>query len=139
MSNYIRWDTRRSWSLERDSRYATTVRLKIKDECFQFENIWFDRKLVVPGDLKSYGGGNGLPRTVKQSPEFSRIIEEDEEEEEEAEEEEQQQQEENENEVSVLLVIFCCLSKTQIWLSICFWFHLASTNANAIDNSNIEK
>lgn len=75
-------------------------------------SVCFGRKLVVPGDLKSYGGGNGLPRTVKQSPEFSRIIEEDEEEA--AEEEEQQEEEENKNEVSVLLVIFCCLSKTLI-------------------------
>jgi hypothetical protein len=41
------------------------------------------RKLVVPGDLRSYGGGNGLPRAVKQSPNFSRIAEENEEEEEE--------------------------------------------------------
>ena len=42
---------------------------------------------MVPGDLRSYGGGNGLPRGVKQSPDFSRIVEEDEEEEEEAVEE----------------------------------------------------
>lgn len=52
------------------------------------------RKLVVPGDLRSYGGGNGLPRAVKQSPDFSRIIEEDEEEEE----------DDNKNDVSVILV-----------------------------------
>ncbi|CAF4309984.1 unnamed protein product, partial [Adineta steineri] len=39
-------------------------------------------KLVVPGDLRSYGGGNGLPRAVKQSPNFSRIAEVEEEEEE---------------------------------------------------------
>ncbi|CAF4381738.1 unnamed protein product, partial [Adineta steineri] len=56
-------------------------------------------KLVVPGDLRSYGGGNGLPRTVKQSPEFSRIMEEDEEEEVEQDEE----KEENKNDVSILL------------------------------------
>jgi hypothetical protein len=56
----------------------------------------FYRKLVVPGDLRSYGGGNGLPRNVKQSPDFSRIIEEDEEEEEE--------EEEKKNDVSILLV-----------------------------------
>jgi hypothetical protein len=52
------------------------------------------RKLVVPGDLRSYGGGNGLPRPVKQSPNFSRIVEEVEEEEE----------EENQNNVTTLLV-----------------------------------
>ncbi|CAF0850851.1 unnamed protein product [Adineta ricciae] len=76
----------------------------IREEADHWKEIhaMLQQKLVVPGDLKSYGGGNGLPRTVKQSPEFSRIIEEDEEEEAE-EEEQQQQQEENENEVSVLL------------------------------------
>ena len=57
---------------------------------------WWDRKLVVPGDLRSYGGGNGLPRGVKQSPDFSRIIEEDEEEEEE--------ENEKPNDVSMILV-----------------------------------
>ena len=36
------------------------------------------RKLVVPGDLRSYGGGNGLPRAVRQSPNISQIAEEDE-------------------------------------------------------------
>lgn len=46
------------------------------------------RKLVSPGDLRSYGGGNGLPRVVKQSPEVSRIVEED----------------EPENDVSILVV-----------------------------------
>ena len=56
--------------------------------------VLFTRKLVVPGDLRSYGGGNGLPRGVKQSPDFSRIIEEDEEEEE----------EEKQNDVSMILV-----------------------------------
>ncbi len=56
-----------------------------------------DRKLVVPGDLRSYGGGNGLPRAVKQSPDFSRIMEEDEE----AEEEEE---EEKKNDMSMILV-----------------------------------
>ncbi len=60
--------------------------------------VLFLRKLVVPGDLRSYGGGNGLPRGVKQSPDFSRIIEEDEEDEEEAEKEEKQ------NDVSMILV-----------------------------------
>ena len=40
--------------------------------------LFICRKLVVPGDLRSYGGGNGLPRAVKQSPNFSRIAEEDE-------------------------------------------------------------
>ena len=55
-----------------------------------------NRKLVVPGDLRSYGGGNGLPRGVKQSPDFSRIIEEDEEEEEE--------EEDKPNNVSMILV-----------------------------------
>ena len=61
--------------------------------------VFFTRKLVVPGDLRSYGGGNGLPRGVKQSPDFSRIIEEDEEDEQEEEEEEEKQ-----NDVSVILV-----------------------------------
>lgn len=64
----------------------------------------FCRKLVVPGDLRSYGGGNGLPRAVKQSPNFSRIAEEEEEEEEENEEEQ------NQNDVTTLLVRFFCLS-----------------------------
>lgn len=41
---------------------------------------------MVPGDLRSYGGGNGLPRAVKQSPNFSRIAEAEEEEEEDDEE-----------------------------------------------------
>ena len=49
---------------------------------------------MVPGDLRSYGGGNGLPRAVRQSPNFSQIIEEEEEEEE----------EEKTNDVSTLLV-----------------------------------
>ena len=62
-----------------------------------YDEFLFDRKLVVPGDLRSYGGGNGLPRNVKQSPDFSRIIEEDE-------EEEEEEQEENQNDVSILLV-----------------------------------
>jgi hypothetical protein len=53
-----------------------------------------NRKLVVPGDLRSYGGGNGLPRAVKQSPNFSQIAEEEEEE------------EESKNDVSTLLVRF---------------------------------
>lgn len=54
---------------------------------------------MVPGDLRSYGGGNGLPRTVKQSPEFSRILEEDEED-----EQLDDDKETNKNEVSFLLV-----------------------------------
>jgi hypothetical protein len=57
------------------------------------------RKLVVPGDLRSYGGGNGLPRNVKQSPNFSQIVEEDEEE-----EEEEEENDEKKNDVSILLV-----------------------------------
>jgi hypothetical protein len=60
-----------------------------------------NRKLVVPGDLRSYGGGNGLPRAVRQSPNFSRIIEEADEPEEEEEEEE-----ENQNDVTTILVSF---------------------------------
>ena len=59
----------------------------------------FYRKLVVPGDLRSYGGGNGLPRGVKQSPDFSRIIEEDEE------VEEEEEEETTKNDVSILIVI----------------------------------
>ncbi len=68
--------------------------------------LWdfFDRKLVVPGDLRSYGGGNGLPRAVKQSPNFSRIVEEAEEEEEE--------EEENKNDVTALLVRFSSVFNT---------------------------
>jgi hypothetical protein len=58
---------------------------------------FFNRKLVVPGDLRSYGGGNGLPRGVKQSPDFSRIVEEDE-------EEETEEEEEKKNDVSMILV-----------------------------------
>ena len=54
---------------------------------------------MVPGDLRSYGGGNGLPRGVKQSPNFSQIVEEDEENEEEMEEEQ-----EKKTDVSFLLV-----------------------------------
>jgi hypothetical protein len=60
--------------------------------------------LVVPGDLRSYGGGNGLPRAVKQSPNFSRIIEAEEEEEEE--EEEVEEAEEDKNNVTTILVRF---------------------------------
>jgi hypothetical protein len=56
-----------------------------------------NRKLVVPGDLRSYGGGNGLPRNVKQSPNFSQIVEEDE-------EEEEEENDEKKNDVSILLV-----------------------------------
>jgi hypothetical protein len=50
------------------------------------------RKLVVPGDLRSYGGGNGLPRAVRQSPNISQIAEEDED------------VEENKHDMSTLLV-----------------------------------
>ena len=56
---------------------------------------------MVPGDLRSYGGGNGLPRAVKQSPNFSRIVEEEDEEEKEDEEEDE---EERRADVSILLV-----------------------------------
>ena len=56
------------------------------------------RKLVVPGDLRSYGGGNGLPRGVKQSPNFSQILEEDEE------GEPAEEEEEKKTDVSFLLV-----------------------------------
>ena len=41
-------------------------------------DVSISRKLVVPGDLRSYGGGNGLPRAVRQSPNISQIAEEDE-------------------------------------------------------------
>ncbi|CAF0950525.1 unnamed protein product, partial [Adineta steineri] len=73
----------------------------IQEEADHWKEIhaMLQQKLVVPGDLRSYGGGNGLPRTVKQSPEFSRIMEEDEEEEVEQDEE----KEENKNDVSILL------------------------------------
>ncbi|CAF4662558.1 unnamed protein product [Rotaria sp. Silwood1] len=72
----------------------------IQEEADHWKEIhaMLQQKLVVPGDLRSYGGGNGLPRNVKQSPDFSRIIEEDEEQEGDNEEEE----EEN-NDVSILL------------------------------------
>ncbi|CAF0775656.1 unnamed protein product [Adineta steineri] len=72
----------------------------IQEEADHWKEIhaMLQQKLVVPGDLRSYGGGNGLPRTVKQSPEFSRIMEEDE-----GEEEEEVEQEENKNDVSILL------------------------------------
>ncbi|UJR30842.1 hypothetical protein I4U23_018357 [Adineta vaga] len=74
----------------------------IQEEADHWKEIhaMLQQKLVVPGDLRSYGGGNGLPRTVKQSPEFSRIMEEDEEEEE---EDEEHQEEQNKNDVSILL------------------------------------
>ncbi|CAF3869114.1 unnamed protein product, partial [Rotaria magnacalcarata] len=73
----------------------------IQEEADHWKEIhaMLQQKLVVPGDLRSYGGGNGLPRGVKQSPDFSRILEEEEEEEEEAYEEE----EEKNNDVSILL------------------------------------
>ncbi|CAF0906973.1 unnamed protein product [Adineta ricciae] len=53
----------------------------IQEEADHWKEIhaMLQQKLVVPGDLRSYGGGNGLPRAVKQSPNFSRIAEEDEE------------------------------------------------------------
>jgi hypothetical protein len=57
--------------------------------------LFLNRKLVVPGDLRSYGGGNGLPRAVKQSPNFSRIAELDE-----------YEEEEKKADVSTLLVRF---------------------------------
>ena len=91
----------------------------------------FYRKLVVPGDLRSYGGGNGLPRNVKQSPDFSRIIEEDEEE-----EEEEEEKEETKNDVSILLVKSILL---KIFLDLILFFNLASTNFNPIDYSNIKE
>ena len=50
----------------------------------------------MPGDLRSYGGGNGLPRGVKQSPNFSQIAEE--------EEEEEEEEDEKRADVSILLV-----------------------------------
>ena len=56
------------------------------------------RKLVVPGDLRSYGGGNGLPRAVKQSPNFSRIAE--------VEEEDEDEEEQNKNDMTTILVRF---------------------------------
>jgi len=93
--------------LERNSCNVTTVRNKYeKSNDLNLFNCAVYRKLVVPGDLRSYGGGNGLPRGVKQSPDFSRIMEEDEEQ---AEEEDEQQEDENEYEekkadVSMILV-----------------------------------
>ena len=53
----------------------------------------------MPGDLRSYGGGNGLPRAVKQSPNFSQIVEEEEEE-----EREEDEEDETRADVSILLV-----------------------------------
>mgnify|MGYP006933266314 CR=1 FL=1 len=93
--------------MERNSCNVTTVRNKYeKSNDLSLFNCAVYRKLVVPGDLRSYGGGNGLPRGVKQSPDFSRIMEEDEEQ---AEEEDEQQEDENEYEekkadVSMILV-----------------------------------
>jgi hypothetical protein len=79
--------------------------------------IYVFRKLVVPGDLRSYGGGNGLPRGVKQSPDFSRIIEEDEE----AEEEEEEEEKENKkNDVSILLVKSITIKKVSRYNSVPF-------------------
>jgi hypothetical protein len=71
----------------------------MKYQCITYDFIlsfFLTRKLVVPGDLRSYGGGNGLPRGVKQSPNFSRIVE--------AAEEEEEEEEEKTNDVSTLLV-----------------------------------
>ncbi|CAF2053216.1 unnamed protein product [Rotaria magnacalcarata] len=74
----------------------------IQEEADHWKEIhaMLQQKLVVPGDLRSYGGGNGLPRGVKQSPDFSRILEEEEEEEE---EEAYEEEEEKNNDVSILL------------------------------------
>ncbi|CAF3418670.1 unnamed protein product [Rotaria socialis] len=71
----------------------------IQEEADHWKEIhaMLQQKLVVPGDLRSYGGGNGLPRGVKQSPDFSRILEEEEE------EEEYEEEEEKNNDVSILL------------------------------------
>lgn len=79
----------------------------------------------MPGDLRSYGGGNGLPRGVKQSPDFSRIIEEDEEEEEE--------EENKPNDISMILVGFSS------FVFIYFFRSLASTNSHTIDHSNTKE
>lgn len=95
MSYYIRWYSRRSRSLERNSCHVTTVN-KCHFKRILFEIISYSyRKLVVPGDLRSYGGGNGLPRPVKQSPSCSRIAEE-----------EEPEEEEHPTDVSTLLVNF---------------------------------
>ncbi|CAF1208540.1 unnamed protein product [Rotaria sordida] len=69
----------------------------IQEEADHWKEIhaMLQQKLVVPGDLRSYGGGNGLPRNIKQSPDFSRIIEED--------EEIDDEEEEKQNDVSILL------------------------------------
>ena len=108
MSNHFRWNSRRSRTLERDSRHVTTVKTRRQTiEVRQSFSLFFNRKLVVPGDLRSYGGGNGLPRNVKQSPNFSRILEEEEEEEEPEEETEEDRticEGENKDEVSMILV-----------------------------------
>ncbi|CAF0848545.1 unnamed protein product [Rotaria sp. Silwood1] len=70
----------------------------IQEEADHWKEIhaMLQQKLVVPGDLRSYGGGNGLPRAVKQSPNFSQIAEEEE-------EEEEEEMEEKETDVSTLL------------------------------------
>ena len=54
-----------------NSKYCTC-------SCLIYGTILVLRKLVAPGDLRSYGGGHGLPRPVKQSPDVSQIMEEDE-------------------------------------------------------------
>lgn len=74
----------------------------IQEEADHWKEIhaMLQQKLVVPGDLRSYGGGNGLPRAVRQSPGFSRIIEE--EEEDEAEEEEDEEAENQHNMTTIL-------------------------------------
>ncbi|CAF1391518.1 unnamed protein product [Rotaria magnacalcarata] len=70
----------------------------IQEEADHWKEIhaMLQQKLVVPGDLRSYGGGNGLPRPVKQSPNCSRIAEEEE-------EGEKEEREEKETDVSTLL------------------------------------
>lgn len=133
MSYYIRWYSRRSRSLERNSCHVTTVN-KCHFKRILFEIISYSyRKLVVPGDLRSYGGGNGLPRGVKQSPEISRIVEEEEEEYQEEEEED----EEKKPDVSIILVNIILLRKTFPFESA--FIHLASTNFDTIDHSNIKE
>ena len=77
MPDHIRWHTRRGRPLERNTCHAATVgEIVFIYRAYHLRSI--SRKLVVPGDLRSYGGGNGLPRAVRQSPNFSRIAEEDE-------------------------------------------------------------
>ena len=77
------------------------------------------RKLVVPGDLRSYGGGNGLPRGVRQSPNISQILEENE-----------------ENDVSTLLV---GALRELLFVSPFFSLSAAITNTDTFDHSNTEE